>query len=825
MSLNIRVSGQAEFSQIKREFKDLDRTMSTLQRNMERGAGKGFFSKEQLRGAQYSLKQLLDGQKNMNSLLDEQRTKIQELEKAQTKAGDSRKKEIENELRKRKDLLKTYEEELAYIKRKTSEMQKTQSGAQVGSSSGGVGDSAGTAAALFALKPIASVVGKILGMLGIGSGASLMASGVSTAFQQQQQISSLGMRIGGRQPDFQGLLSGIGATGLPMGYSYLESMGLQDTYSSRAGKLDLSGQETIQKFSRGFGTDLNQSGSLFAEMARVGNNNGSQKAFAELLAGSIEKGNMQSRAVEAMETTAGLMNQMVRKLPEVSGTGLLTLQALLNKTGVSGFMGEFGGDRMAELNNMFSSSDQATSFFVGRALGWGSGGQDWYSTQLKKDKGITDVGNLQSVLGSIGNIADPKMRDMALSRMTGMSLTMAKTFREETNNYGNITSGQLEELQKTMASDGKESLAVRLESFSDSIGGWSTIVDKQLEQANAQIGGGLIPAINQTKGKIGELILSLDRFLGDDDLASGSEAKALNRTSIGTMIATAIGGTAIISTIGKIASFFGGKSVAAGVATVATGVGAKVILPALLTIVGMKLAKDFGDAAAVKTWETLSGFFSSRSGSSGTTTGNIFSNDKRTPGFFSSRSGSSGTTTGNIFSNYKITSGFGMREHPVFGGQRMHNGIDFAMPQGTPLKALEDGIIQKSKMSNTGLGGFIHLKTDSGKVLEFGHLSKLIAQEGQRVSAGQTIASSGGLPGTPGAGASTGSHLHFGVMESGRYVDPKNYLHELEQRKTEQTHNINLNVKGDVSAVDKSNLEEIFKNILMRDRLLNPVNS
>jgi hypothetical protein len=117
---------------------------------------------------------------------------------------------------------------------------------------------------------------------------------------------------------------------------------------------------------------------------------------------------------------------------------------------------------------------------------------------------------------------------------------------------------------------------------------------------------------------------------------------------------------------------------------------------------------------------------------------------------------------------YRISSRFleqePFRTHP-------HTGIDFVMPQGTPLRSIKDGIVERVVdfgSSNIGKGVFI--KWQDGKTAIYGHLSKITVKQGDIVQAGDLIGYSGNT------GYSTGAHLHFGVKEGGEYIDPSPYI-------------------------------------------------
>lgn len=100
-----------------------------------------------------------------------------------------------------------------------------------------------------------------------------------------------------------------------------------------------------------------------------------------------------------------------------------------------------------------------------------------------------------------------------------------------------------------------------------------------------------------------------------------------------------------------------------------------------------------------------------------------------------------------------------------------HTGVDFACPAGTPAQSISDGVV--SKIANDPmLGENIRVKAAVGKEWVYGHLSQVNVTTGQHVSLGDTLGLTGGVPGTPGAGHSTGPHIHITLLKDGVPVDP-----------------------------------------------------
>lgn len=118
----------------------------------------------------------------------------------------------------------------------------------------------------------------------------------------------------------------------------------------------------------------------------------------------------------------------------------------------------------------------------------------------------------------------------------------------------------------------------------------------------------------------------------------------------------------------------------------------------------------------------------------------------------------------------KITSNFGYRKHPILGILRFHSGIDISAPYGSKVKAVLSGTIEKIGYDEEGYGIYIVIKHSSKLKTLYGHLSKVLVKEEQKVSRGQII----GKVGT--TGLTTGPHLHFEVIKNDKKVNPRKYL-------------------------------------------------
>ena len=110
--------------------------------------------------------------------------------------------------------------------------------------------------------------------------------------------------------------------------------------------------------------------------------------------------------------------------------------------------------------------------------------------------------------------------------------------------------------------------------------------------------------------------------------------------------------------------------------------------------------------------------------------------------------------------NASVTSPFGPRREPKPGASANHLGVDLGSAVGTPVKAPISGRVTQAVMSTNACGGTIAIS--NGTVQHrFCHCSKINVQVGQDVEQGAVVGLTGGGPGTPGAGVSTGPHLHW----------------------------------------------------------------
>jgi murein DD-endopeptidase MepM/ murein hydrolase activator NlpD len=115
----------------------------------------------------------------------------------------------------------------------------------------------------------------------------------------------------------------------------------------------------------------------------------------------------------------------------------------------------------------------------------------------------------------------------------------------------------------------------------------------------------------------------------------------------------------------------------------------------------------------------------------------------------------------------RFTSGFGFRRHPILGVYKMHTGVDWAAPVGSPILASGNGVIETAGWEH-GYGNYIRIKHGNGYKTAYGHMSRFASgmEKGLKVRQGQLIGYVGST------GQSSGPHLHYEVLVNNHHVNP-----------------------------------------------------
>jgi murein DD-endopeptidase MepM/ murein hydrolase activator NlpD len=114
----------------------------------------------------------------------------------------------------------------------------------------------------------------------------------------------------------------------------------------------------------------------------------------------------------------------------------------------------------------------------------------------------------------------------------------------------------------------------------------------------------------------------------------------------------------------------------------------------------------------------------------------------------------------------RLASGFGRRIDPIYKTVKMHAGLDFAAPQGTPIYATADGTVVTSGNTNNGYGNHVVINHGYGYETLYGHMVKVKARQGEAVKRGEVIGWVGST------GKSTGPHCHYEVHKNGQKINP-----------------------------------------------------
>jgi murein DD-endopeptidase MepM/ murein hydrolase activator NlpD len=114
----------------------------------------------------------------------------------------------------------------------------------------------------------------------------------------------------------------------------------------------------------------------------------------------------------------------------------------------------------------------------------------------------------------------------------------------------------------------------------------------------------------------------------------------------------------------------------------------------------------------------------------------------------------------------RIASGFGHRIDPIYKTTKMHAGIDFTAPQGTPIYATADGVVRVAGNTSNGYGNHVVITHGYGYETLYGHMVKVKSRPGQQVKRGEVIGWVGST------GKSTGPHCHYEVHKTGNKINP-----------------------------------------------------
>jgi len=119
----------------------------------------------------------------------------------------------------------------------------------------------------------------------------------------------------------------------------------------------------------------------------------------------------------------------------------------------------------------------------------------------------------------------------------------------------------------------------------------------------------------------------------------------------------------------------------------------------------------------------------------------------------------------------RVASGFGYRIDPFTKVRKMHNGMDFTAPTGSPVYATGDGVVARADAAASGFGNHVVIRHGFGYESLYAHLSKYNCRAGQHVKRGDVVGYVGST------GRSEGPHCHYEVHKDGKVVNPLNFYY------------------------------------------------
>lgn len=143
--------------------------------------------------------------------------------------------------------------------------------------------------------------------------------------------------------------------------------------------------------------------------------------------------------------------------------------------------------------------------------------------------------------------------------------------------------------------------------------------------------------------------------------------------------------------------------------------------------------------------------------------------------------------------NIRHLSGYGIRIHPVHKVKKIHKGIDFTAPEGTPIQATGNGTIKKVTKSRS-YGNNVIIDHGFGYETLYAHMAEVHVKKGEKVIKGQQIGTVGNT------GLSTAPHLHYEVRINGKHVNPIDYC--LDGLTSEEYHNLVIKASIENQAFD-----------------------
>jgi murein DD-endopeptidase MepM/ murein hydrolase activator NlpD len=162
-----------------------------------------------------------------------------------------------------------------------------------------------------------------------------------------------------------------------------------------------------------------------------------------------------------------------------------------------------------------------------------------------------------------------------------------------------------------------------------------------------------------------------------------------------------------------------------------------------------------------------------------------------------------------------VSSPYGNRFHPVTRQWRMHTGVDYRAPLGTPVYSVSSGRVIKAGRDG-GWGNVVEIQHENNFVTQYAHLNRIQVRQGQNVNRGTVIGTVGST------GVSTGAHLHFGLRVNGRWQNPSNLRMvaaiRLEGRRLDEFRRQILEIRNNINRLENEPLSPFEMTVNERHR-------
>jgi len=283
-----------------------------------------------------------------------------------------------------------------------------------------------------------------LGLAGITGIGGVLHAGYSNAYNRQVGSLDLAQRIrgsqyGGSAAKIYDKVSATGRIG-GLGYTPQESWAMQQSYTMRAGILSDEQQYRMQKFSRSYGLQGDQTAAIMGQAMQVGATV-TPRQFADMIAGSVEKSGMSPRILEVMDASVGLLTNLSTSLKAGDNRSILGYQTILDKVGTEnnmpGLTGAQGASVVAGLAGPFQAGNYNSPWKWMGIRGMMSmnpekyGKMDIYSILKASEEGLSNPDNVSGLASHLNNnIKDKGTRMVALRswlQQGGKNYTLGQT--------------------------------------------------------------------------------------------------------------------------------------------------------------------------------------------------------------------------------------------------------------------------------------------------------------------------------------------------------------------------------------------------------------